>query len=359
MTPTLAILAGGSGTRFWPAGRASRPKQVLALDGEDPRTLFEATLDRVAPLAASPPLVVAPAALERVLKDAAGRHEYRFVAEPAARNTAAAVALAVLEARRGDAAAPVLVVPADHHVAPLARYRAALRAMVERAAASPALLTLGLEPDRPATGYGWIRLGARVAGTAALPVHRVERYVEKPALAKARRLLADGRHRWNGGTFAFRPDVFLAALRAHLPDVAGPLEAACGVRSDRARARALSRAYPGLPSISVDYGVMEKADRVETVAASLSWDDLGSWDAVARHRRPDARGNCARGAVTLVDADGCVVEAASGHVALLGVRDLIVVRTGDTVLVAPRGAGERVREVVERLKAQGREDLVR
>ncbi len=358
MHPTVVLLAGGSGTRFWPAGRASRPKQVLALDGDDPRTLFEATLDRLAPLSGAPPLVVAPAALERALEQAAGRHDYRFVAEPAARNTAAAVALGVLAARARGREAPVLVVPADHHVAPLAAYRAALRAMAERAAAAPALVTLGLEPDRPATGYGWLRLGPKVAGSRTLPVHRVERYVEKPSLARARRRLADGRHRWNGGTFAFQPEAFLGALRRHLPAVAGPLEAACSARTASARRRALARAYPTLPSVSVDHGVMERATGVESLAATLSWDDLGSWDAVGRHRRADARGNAVRGAATLVDADGCLVDVAAGHVALLGVRDLIVVRTADTLLVAPRGAGERVREVVERLRQEGRGDLL-
>lgn len=359
MTLQIAILAGGSGTRFWPAGRAARPKQVLALDGDDPRTLFEATLDRVAPLSAAPPLVVAPAALERALERAAGRHDYRFVAEPAARNTAAAVALAALAAERAQPGATLLVVPADHHVAPLARYRAALRAMAARAAGGPRLLTLGLVPDRPATGYGWLRLGRRLGGPAALPVHAVERFLEKPPLARARRLLADGRHRWNGGTFAFQSTVLLDALRRHLPAVADPLRRADAVRGSAARARAVRRAYAGLPSISVDHGVMERAGGIECVAADLSWDDLGSWDAVARHRRADRAGNRVRGAATLVDAADCVVDAADGHVALLGVSDLIVVRTADTVLVARRGAGERVREVVERLRAEGRADLLR
>jgi mannose-1-phosphate guanylyltransferase/mannose-1-phosphate guanylyltransferase/mannose-6-phosphate isomerase len=351
----VAILAGGSGTRFWPLGRAGRPKQVLALDGDDPRTLLAATLDRVAPLSAQPTLVVAPAALARTLRGAAGAHDFEFVAEPAPRNTAAAVALAALLA---GPEAVLLVVPADHHVAPLARYRAALRAMAERAAASEALVTLGLVPDHPATGYGWLRVGRRVAGTRDLPVLRVERFVEKPRAALARRLLADGRHRWNGGTFAFRVDVLRGVLGTLQPALLAALERALAVRGQAARRRALARAYAGLPSISFDHAVMERAPQVETVAADIAWDDLGSFDAVARRRRGDSSGNAARGDVTLLDAERCVVEAGAGHVALLGVKDLIVVQTKDALLILPRGAGERVREVVERLKAQGRTDLL-
>lgn len=351
----VAILAGGSGTRFWPLGRAGRPKQVLALDGDDPRTLLAATLDRVAPLTGKPPLVVAPTALERTLRAAAGAHEIEFVAEPAPRNTAAAVALAAFAA---GADATLLVVPADQHVAPLARYRAALRQMAERAAVSPALLTLGLKPTFPATGYGWLRLGKKLGGSRELPVLRVERFVEKPRLAVARRLLADGKHRWNGGTFAFRVEVLLAALRTHVPALYGALATVERTAPGARRARALAEAYAGLPSISFDHAVMERAAEVETVAAALDWDDLGSFDALARRRRGDAAGNAVRGDVTLVDAENCVVEADAGHVALVGVKDLIVVRTADATLILPRGAGERVREVVERLRAKGRGDLL-
>jgi mannose-1-phosphate guanylyltransferase len=201
-------------------------------------------------------------------------------------------------------------------------------------------------------------VAARRPGRGPARAGRVERFVEKPTLAVANRLLADGRHRWNGGTFAFRREVLLAALRAHVPALHDALDAVFRLRAGPRRARALARAYAGLASISFDHAVMERTAHVETVAAALDWDDLGSFDALARRRRGDAAGNAARGDVTLVDASGCVVEAAEGHVALLGVKDLIVVRTKDAVLVLPRGQGERVREVVERLKAAGRADLL-
>ena len=356
---TIAILAGGSGTRFWPAGRRSRPKQLLALDGDDPRSLLALTWMRLAPLTAHPPRIVAPRTLRRPLTQALPDLEAStFLWEPEPRNTAAAVALAAHAGGARDPAAPVLVVPADHHAAPLTRYRQALRAMVARARQGEAIVTLGLAPTRAATGYGYLRRGKRVAGGPAGPIHKVKKYVEKPKAAKARRMVADGRHSWNGGTFAFRPDVFLSELEAHLPEVAEPLEAAFARFGKRGFVTALAKAYADMPSTSVDYGVMEHARNVEVLVSDVDWDDLGSWDAVARHRKPDQDGNTLRGAVSAVGSRNCLVQAEGGHVALLGVKNLIVVQTGDTVLVARRGRGEDVRKVVARLVEEGREDLL-
>ncbi|MGE0192565.1 MAG: mannose-1-phosphate guanylyltransferase [Planctomycetota bacterium] len=357
--PLVAVLAGGSGTRFWPAGRTARPKQCLALDGDDPRPLLALTLERVRPLlgAGEATCIVAPPGLRRVLAAAAPDHPASaWLAEPAPRNTAAAVALVAFTAAARDPRTPVLVLPADQHVAPVALYRRALKAMITRARRSEAILTLGLVPTRPATGYGYLRRGEELAAPKGLALHVVERFVEKPDAAKAVRLVRDGNHLWNGGTFAFRAEVFLDALARHLPTVHEPLAAAFG--RGVPSARRLAGAWEQLPSISVDYGVMERAERVEVVSAPLTWDDLGSWDAVARGRRADADGNCLRGDVVAVDAKGCVVDAEGGTVALLGVEDLIVVRTGDAVLVARRGRGEDVREIVARLKANARSDLL-
>ena len=357
--PFVAVLAGGSGTRFWPAGRTARPKQCLALDGDDPRPLLALTLERVRPLVAADaaPWIVAPPDLRRVLASAAPGHPASaWLAEPAPRNTAAAVALCAFTAAAADPRTPVLVLPADQHVAPIGLYRRALKAMLARARRSDAILTLGLVPTRPATGYGYLRRGETLPAPKGLAMNVVERFVEKPDAPKARRLMRDGKHLWNGGTFAFRADVFLASLARHLPEVHDPLAAlfARGVPT----ARRLATVWHQLPSISVDYGVMERTERVEVVSAPLTWDDLGSWDAAARGRQADAAGNCLRGDVVAVDARDCVVDAEGGTVALLGVEDLIVVRTGDAVLVARRGRGEDVREIVARLKAEGRSELL-
>ncbi len=357
---TIAVLAGGSGTRFWPAGRVTRPKQLLALDGDDERPLLLGTYERVASLATNAPWIIAPNALERQVRALIpALRDDAFIGEPRPRNTAAAVALVALFARERAPDQPVVVIPADHHVQPEGAYRQALRAMAARAKQSTSIVTLGLEPTRPATGYGYLQLGEQTASRKIGAFHRVERYVEKPDGRQARQLVRDGNHLWNGGTFAFRPETFLREFHVQMPDAARTLEDAFRKYGERGFAAALERAYDQLPSISVDFGVMEQARDVEVLVASLDWDDLGSWDAVARHRRPDERGNRARGDVTLVGANNCVVDVEEGHVALLGVSDLIVVRTEDTVLVARRGRGEDVRQVVDELKRAGREDLVK
>ncbi len=362
MPPTplrLAVLAGGSGTRFWPAGRRSRPKQVLALDGDDPRSLLALTVNRTGPLSEAPPWMIAPSSLLPMLRKILPElGKESFVGEPRPRNTAAAVVLAALVGRAEAPDAVILALPADHHVRPVGKYRQALKAMAARAARTDAILTLGIQPDRPATGYGYLKLGEVTEARGARQIRKVLRFLEKPKAAKAKRLASDGHHLWNGGTFAFRPEVLLREAHRHLPEVTEPLESAFERYGTRGFPAALRSAYDAIPSISVDYGIMERTKHVEAVPADFEWDDLGSWDAVARHRKPDRRGNAVCGAVTIVDADGCVVDAQDGHVALLGVKDLIVVRTKDTVLVARRGRGEDVRDVVKRLEEEGREDLL-
>ena len=357
----LAVLAGGSGTRFWPAGPSTTPKQLLALDGDDERPLLRATVDRLAPLSKLPPYIVAPSHLKRALTRLLPELPAEaFLWEPHARNTCAAVALAAHAAKTASGDGPLLIVPADQHVAPLQAYRRALRAMAERARHFEGIVTLGLEPTFPATGYGYLERGVQLADSKAGPIHSVRRFIEKPSRARAGRMLGRGGYLWNGGTFAFRPSVFLGALDQFQPDVAWPLSRAFQRLGTKGFSAALARAYKSLPSISVDYAVMEQARAVETLATkTLEWDDLGSWDAVARHRTPDENGNRLRGDVTAHDARDCLVDTEDGHVALLGVKDLVVVRRGNTVLVAQRGQGESVRDIVARLKEEGRQDLLR
>ena len=360
----VAILAGGSGTRFWPAGTASRPKQMLALDGEDPRPLVRATYDRVAPLCdADGPWIVAAKglapALRRVLPAKARR---RFVLEPVPRNTAAAIALAahVIGDRPSQTLdGPALAfVPADAHVGPEARYRAALDAMLERAGEFDGIVLLGVSPTFPATGYGYVEVDAVRARARAGTLRAVRRFVEKPSLAVAKRYLGGRRHVWNLGTFAASTGVFLAASFESFDAVARALEPAFHPRFSAAR---LATTYPGIPSVSFDHAVLEKMHpmHLEVLVADLDWDDLGSWDAVARHAKRDAAGNAVPAGSHAVDAKNCHVRVDDGTVVvLLGVEDLVVVRTAKATLVARKGRGEDVRKVVERLKAAGRGDVV-
>lgn len=364
----VAVLAGGKGTRFWPVGRASRPKQVLPLDGDDPRPLVRATYDRAVPLCdADGPWVVASKALGPTLaRLLPARARRRFLLEPQPKNTAAALAWTAIEVGRvtasrgtagGTSGGAVAVVPSDHHVAPEGAWRLALRGMLDRAAATGRILTLGLRPTFPATGYGYLEVGEARAEAAAGDVHAVTRFVEKPPRPAANRYVKSGRFLWNLGTFAFRPDAFLATMDVAFPEGAAafaPLRA-----SSRPSPAKVAAAYRAVPPISVDYAVMEKAKDLEVLAASFDWDDLGSWDAVARHATPDAAGNVAPAGTVAVDATDCFVRAEDGTtVALLGVTDLVVVRTKDALLVARRGRGEDVRRIHDELLRRGSDGLV-
>jgi mannose-1-phosphate guanylyltransferase len=340
------ILAGGSGTRFWPLSRRETPKHLLRLVG--PRTLLEQTVSRLRGLV--PPgrtLVVTAAAQARRVRAALDLPPGAVLAEPRTRNTAAAVALAAARIRERDPQAVMAVLSADHAVGDPAALRRTLRAAASRARDAGTLVLVGVRPDRPATGFGYLMPGPTAAVVRGVRVRRVERFTEKPDLATARRWLRDGRHRWNAGIFAWRADAFLAEVERHLPPLHRALVASGAALGSPA---ALARAYAKLPSVSVDVGVLEKSDRVETVDAGFPWDDLGSYAALARHLPGDAAGNVARGDLVAVDSRGVVALAPDGHLtAVLGVRDLAVVSTPDATLVCPLDRCEEIREIVARL----------
>ena len=347
MTHFLVLLAGGSGTRFWPASTRDVPKQFLPLAGGGP--LLRETYDRVAELV--PPervLVVASSrfveAIRKLLPEIPAGN---VIGEPAARNTAAACAVGARWAAARAKDAVVVTLPTDHVIAPPETLRAKLRAAAEHASAWGSLVTLGLKPTFAATGYGWLHMGPEVARTRGEVVHRVASFVEKPDRERAERYLAHGGYLWNLGMFAWRADAFLAELARHQPKIAE--------RSDLALT-SIEKAYEDMPSISVDHGVLEHAASVHCLPCSFAWDDLGSCAALSRHLPKDAAGNCAVGTLVALDAKDCVTWAPDGSVtALLGVEDLIVVHTNGATLVAHRSRSEDVRKIVDELKARGLE----
>jgi len=369
------VMAGGSGTRFWPLSRAHRPKQLLAL--VDERTLLRATVDRIAPLCASDrTLVVTTARLgEAIAAVLPELPRTNVVGEPTARNTAPCAAVAALLAMRRRPDAIVALLPADHHVADESAFRAALSvALVE--AAEGRITTLGVVPTRPETGFGYIERGA----ARPLGAFEVARFVEKPDLACAAEYLATGRFDWNAGIFVAEARVLWTAVQHHLPALAAALDAcAPGGRGDPfsddgpARAawrEALEAGYARTTAVSIDVGVMEPeaiacargagASRgMSVVPLRAGWSDVGTWRSLWDHRSPGAS-SFVRGAVTALDSTGSVlvVEPGAPHLTALGLHDLTVIVTRDAVLVCPRDRSQDVRLVVEALASSPRKDLL-
>ena len=337
------ILSGGSGTRLWPLSRTQAPKQLLALT--EARTMLQATAARFAAPGYHPPLVVCGSDHADAIAGQLAGTGATLLVEPAARNTAAALALAALEVARRDPAGVMLAIPSDHVIAD----SQALRDAVARGlpvVADGWLATFGIVPDHAATGYGWIEIGAALADGVAAAV----RFVEKPPRDAAEAMLAHGGFAWNGGLFLFRADVFLAALGDHAPDVLAAATAAlAGATRGGDRIDPDGAAFAAAPAISIDYAVMEKAARVAVIPVSMGWSDIGAWDAVRAHGPADADGNVVRGPAVLDDTHGCLVRSEGPLIAMLGVSDLIVVATGDAVLVAHADAAQNVRRVVAAL----------
>lgn len=328
------ILSGGSGTRLWPMSRAAHPKQFLPL--ADDATMFEATLARASGDGFAAPVIVANARHAALIAAQLGNAPATLILEPAARNTAPAIALAALAVAP---ATPLLVMPSDHVVTDVAAFHAAV-AVAAGLARDGWLVTFGIAPDAPETGYGYIQSGDEVAPGA----HRVVRFVEKPPLAEAEAMLATGGHWWNGGIFMFTAGSYLDALAAHAPDMLAAVRAAmAGATREGIAIHPDAAAFAAAPANSIDYAVMENAARVAVVPVAMGWSDLGSWDALHLLGPCDGSGNAIRGDVVAIDAYDCLIRADGLRIAAVGVRDLIIVASGDSVLILPRGASQDVK----------------
>ena len=379
MTPTAltvvpVILAGGSGTRLWPLSRSLHPKQYLSLGvggGTGNETLFQQSARRAAAIADAGIDVQAPCIVANEehrftvveqLRDI-GIAPARVLLEPFGRNTAPALQLAALAAARAanDGVDPILVVtPADHAIARGDDFTTAMRTAV-RTAALGGIVVLGIRPERPDTGYGYIRAGAAEgAGDESWPVAA---FVEKPDLATAERYVADGNHYWNGGIFVLRASVWLDALRRFRPDIAAATEAAFGsAKIDAAFVRFDTAAFTAIPAESIDYAVMEPASRdgsgipIRMVPLDAGWSDLGAWDAVWQVGAHDGDGNAVHGDALLRNSRNTLVHASSRLVGVIGLDDVTVVETADAVLVAHRSKSGEVKDLVASLAQTGRSE---
>jgi mannose-1-phosphate guanylyltransferase/mannose-6-phosphate isomerase len=376
----VVVLAGGSGTRLWPLSRSGVPKHLLPI-GDNGDTLLRATVTRVLPLGAPVSILTVAAqadACRRAL-DGLGLDRHAVIAEPAARGTGPALGLAVRWIARDDPDAVICSVHADHHVGDADGYRAALWAAAGSAIAADELFTVGLTPTHPSTGFGYIALGAPRdadswtppidggqpeldAAARRLVVYDAAGFVEKPALDVAKQFLADGKHLWNTGLFVWPAAVFEAEMRAHAPEVDAAVAEVVALRG-AGDEDAATDAYLRLSTQAIEPLLLEHTHHLGVVRADFPWSDLGSWSDLRSARSAagaaDASGNVVSGDVSIVDSRGCLVESRGGrHVAVVGADDLVVVDAGDAVLVVPAARAQAVRDVVERLRAARRDELL-
>ena len=343
------ILAGGSGTRFWPLSRRLQPKQLLSFGSET--SLLQATVARVESMVDSESVWVCTTSdladqVREQLPRIPGRN---ILEEPVGRNTALAIgwSVAQLPAKARDDV--VVVLPADHQVADVEAFQQALGMAAEAAADDDLILTLGVLPTRAETGYGYLETGDRLA--EATSIRRVIRFTEKPDAETARRFIASGNYLWNAGIFVFRGGVLLERLKLHQPEMASGLEAIAR------RPERLAEIYSRLPAVSIDHGVMEKLDDLATVPLDCGWTDLGSWEALWEYLGGDD-GNVTSGDVIAVETKDSLVMSTDGLVATVGVEGLVIVKTGDSVLVVPKARSQEVRRIVERLRTGNRTELL-
>ncbi|NOY90682.1 MAG: NTP transferase domain-containing protein [Deltaproteobacteria bacterium] len=349
------IMAGGAGKRFWPLSRRDTPKQFLPL-GRGEGSLLARTAARLEGLVPADRVYVVTAehlvdATRRELPDMPAEN---ILAEPVGRNTAPCIGWAAATIRRRDPEAILAVLPADHEIENEPEFRAVLERAAQATQAGD-LVTVGLSPTRPETGYGYIEMADEISPG----VHAARRFVEKPTHARAERFLASGDFLWNGGIFLFQAAAILEAISESLPSLGAAL-AEFDAAAERGEEAALVAArYAELPSVSIDHGVMEKARRVLVVPADFGWSDLGSWVTAWEQAPKDDHQNAAPEGSVLLDAKGCYVRVAEGkRVALVGVEDLVVVDTPDALLIMPRARAQEVRQVVELLTERGEDQLV-
>jgi mannose-1-phosphate guanylyltransferase / mannose-6-phosphate isomerase len=359
------IMAGGGGTRFWPRSRQVRPKQFLRFSGD--RTLLQGTVDRIAAQVPSERTWVLTSAQHRAeaVEQLRGMvPEAQVVGEPTGRDTAACIGLGAALVGRIDPDATLIVMPADHLIEPEQEFRRAVHAAEQFASDFPdRLLTFGIVPTFPATGYGYIRRGENLGKRQEIALSRVREFKEKPDAATAEGFVASGEYFWNSGIFVVRASTWLKALERFRPDIAAATRNAWDARqTDRAFVRPGKAEFAAIPAESVDYAVMEKATgagtgfAVRMVPLDAGWSDLGAWDAVWQTGERNADGNAAHGDVLLEGSRNTLVHAASRLVAAVGVENLIVVETSDAVLVADRARSQDVKAVVGRLASGKRSE---
>jgi mannose-1-phosphate guanylyltransferase len=352
------IMAGGGGTRFWPWSRETRPKQVLPIFS--PRAMIRETVERIQPLV--PPertlIVTSRSQADQLHKEVPRVPRKNLLLEPRGKNTAPCLCLAAVYIQKIAPEAVLIVLPADHFIGDRAEFLRTLERAAEFARREDCLVTLGIPPTGPETGYGYIQKGPMLAQFRGTKIFKARGFREKPTLPKAKGYLRRGGYLWNSGMFIWRAEVFLGAVKKYLPrlhrDMEG-LKVALGTRGEK---KDLERVYSRCPSISVDYGIMEKAPNVALIEGRFGWSDVGSWSALGSICPQDPEGNVriqkgGKGKIVTIDSSGCVIRGEKNLIAVLGLKDIVVAEAGDAILVCPRDRSQDVRRVLQELKERG------
>ena len=347
------IMSGGKGRRFWPLSRGTRSKQLIRMINGD--TLLDLTVKRLLPVFAPENILVVT---QETQGDATERILERFPAikllkEPVGRNTGPCIAYASHYIRSTVGDAVVAFLPADHFIQKADAFGRILRAGLEFVEGSGALLTLGIKPVRPSTGFGYIRMGTPIRQMQGLEFYEVGEFAEKPRLEVAERYVASGEYLWNAGIFVFETSAIIDEMTVHIPDVGKAFEACSRSLGTPGERESLVECYSRVPDISIDFGVMEKTTRACVVPADIGWDDVGSWDSFARYMPKDAAGNAVYGTHVGIETKDCIVYSDHHTVATLGLSDIAVVATDDAILVMRRGKGEEVKDLVNLIKSKG------
>jgi mannose-1-phosphate guanylyltransferase len=359
------ILAGGVGTRLWPRSRQTSPKQFTDITGSG-RTMIQQTADRVRDLIDPDRLYVVTGAqyAELAAEQLPDVPHAQIIVEPSGRNTGPAIGLACLHIRRRDPNALVATLHSDHAITDAAQFRTALRAAFS-AAEQGYIVTLGIEPTFPHTGYGYIKRETQVLRDpkSGLPIFGVRQFLEKPNRSAAEAFLAEGGYYWNAGYFVSHVGRMIAEFQRQLPQVYSCLDTIGGcldaTTDPLELAKQMEQVWSAMPSISIDHGIMEGAQRVAVVPLQAGWSDIGSWDALETLLQQDETNNyVAKGQISTIDSRDNIVYSDKKMVALIGVENLVVVDTGDTLLIGHKNQMQRVKDIVDRLRAEGRSELL-
>lgn len=352
------IMAGGKGERFWPASTAKKPKQLLALVGE--KTLLAQAVDRLEGLI--PPKNIFVITNRELVKEARKAAPMlpaqQIIGEPVGRDTAAAIALGAALIAARDASASFCVLTADHIIGDRPLFQRTLREGLKLAMEQDLLITIGIPPAFPSTGFGYVEAGDVLAANSGIKIHKAKRFVEKPDLATAEAYVKSGRYFWNSGMFIWSLASLYKALEKFRPQLLPMAERVAKTRTAAQLETAMNKEYPKLEKISVDYALMEKARNVAMIRGTFPWDDVGSWPALENHIAKDAAGNTAVGTCESLDASGNIVLSRDRLTALIGVKDLIVVQAEGVTLVCPKARAQDIKKLVEQLRAAKSYDKV-